>query len=393
MTITKRKNKNGECSYRIRVFLGHDRSGKQIIKSMTYIPDDGMSAKQAEREAYKQGIIFEEKCEREKEFDSRVKFRILADEWLNLMETTQKIKASTLASFKSLRDRTYQALGDMYVDDISYKIIQNFILKLSKPGANVRNGKGLSQKSQKQHVTFISDVMKYALKCDLIPYNPCKDISTVKTVTRPIEPYSLDEAKSLLNAINQKAPLHHKVFFYILCFSGVRRGEALGLEFKDVDFNSGIVKIVRTSNYRNNIGIYTETPKTKSSQRQLYFHPFLIEMIKDLKLENDRMQKAYGKGWQDTDRLFIMEDGSPIHPNTPYTWLERFCKREGLSFKGLHAFRHFVATQALADGVNIKEISSMLGHSLTSTTLNVYAHSIENVNKTAFNAVANLLLN
>lgn len=393
MTITKRKNKNGDYSFRIKVSLGYDSNGKQIVKSMTYSPEKGTPFKQAEREAYKQGIIFEEKCEREQNSRRRVKFRVLAEEWFELMELTKKIKTSTLVSMKSLKERTYQALGDFYVDDISYKLIQDFILELSKPGANSRTGNGLSQKTQKQYVTFISDVLRYALKCDLIPYNPCKDISTVKTVKRYIEPYSIDEAKEILRTIDEKAPLSHKLFFYILSFSGVRRGEALGLEFKDVDMETGTVYIRRTSNYRNGVGIYTDTPKTESSKRTLYFQPFLIEMIKELQAENKRKKQLYGKNWHETDRLFIMDDGNPIHPNSPYTWLERFCKREGLSFRGLQSFRHFVATQAYASGTNLKEISSMLGHSQTSTTLNIYTHALEKVNKTAFNAVANAILN
>ena len=80
-----------------------------------------------------------------------------------------------------------------------------------------------------------------------------------------------------------------------------------------------------------------------------------------------------------------------MHPNTPYTWLKRFCERENVSFKGLHSFRHFVATQAIASGVDIKSVSTMLGHSQTSTTLNIYAHTIQETNKTVLSAVAKIL--
>ena len=103
------------------------------------------------------------------------------------------------------------------------------------------------------------------------------------------------------------------------------------------------------------------------------------------------MSKKCGELWCDTDRLFVTWNGKPMHPNTPYTWLERFCKLEEIPFKGLHSFRHFVATQALTSGVDVKSVSAMLGHSQTSTTLNVYAHAVQDTNEKALNSVAQLL--
>ena len=82
---------------------------------------------------------------------------------------------------------------------------------------------------------------------------------------------------------------------------------------------------------------------------------------------------------------------SATNPSAPYKWLKRFCERENVSFKGLHSFRHFVASQALASGVDVKAVSSMLGHSQTSTTLNIYAHAVQQANEKALNCVASML--
>ena len=80
-----------------------------------------------------------------------------------------------------------------------------------------------------------------------------------------------------------------------------------------------------------------------------------------------------------------------MHPNTPYNWLKRFCGSEGIEFKGLHSFRNTVATEAIANGVDIKTVSSILGHSQTSTTLNIYAHTVQRANTKALNLMADLL--
>ena len=392
-TIQKRANKSGKASYLIKVSLGYDEFGKQRIKSMTYKPSDDLTERQADKEAQKQAILFEEKCKSLELNNKRIKFRYLADEWFDLMERTQEMKQTTISRMKKLKDRTYEAIGDIYVDKITYRQIQSFILDLSKDGVNQTTGKGLSQKTQKHYITFISDVMKYAIKCGYISSNPCKDISVVKTEKKEKDIYSLEELQTLLQKINEKADTDYKLFFSLLAYCGIRRGEALGLEYKDVDFKNNTITIRRTSNYSVEKGVYTDTPKTTSSYRNLQLQPFMIELIKKMQEDRKRQSEKLGDLWVENDRLFITWNGKPMHPNTPYTWLQRFCESEGISFKGLHSFRHSVATHAITNGVDIKTVSSVLGHSQTSTTLNIYTHAVQKSNVQALNRMAELLEN
>ena len=177
----------------------------------------------------------------------------------------------------------------------------------------------------------------------------------------------------------------------MLAYSGMRHGEALGLEYKDINFETSVLTICRTSNYHQGYGVYTDTPKTKSSYRSLYIQPKIVGLIKLLKTQQEQQANDCGDLWVETDRLFIKWNGQPLHPSAPYKWLTRFCERENVSFKGLHSFRHFVASQALASGVDVKAVSSMLGHSQTSTTLNIYAHAVQQANEKALNCVASML--
>ena len=177
----------------------------------------------------------------------------------------------------------------------------------------------------------------------------------------------------------------------MLAYSGMRHGEALGLEYKDINFETSVLTICRTSNYHQGYGVYTDTPKTKSSYRSLYIQPKIVGLIKLLKTQQEQQANDCGDLWVETDRLFIKWNGQPLHPSAPYKWHKRFCERENVSFKGLHSFRHFVASQALASGVDVKAVSSMLGHSQTSTTLNIYAHVVQQANEKALNSVASVL--
>ena len=85
------------------------------------------------------------------------------------------------------------------------------------------------------------------------------------------------------------------------------------------------------------------------------------------------------------------DTGEPIHPNTPYHWLRRFCEDTGQRFLGIHAFRHLNASLLINSGVDVKTVSASLGHSQVTTTLNIYAHTFEEAQARASEAVADLL--
>ena len=391
-TITQRVNKKGDISFRIKVSCGYTFDNKQIIKCMTYKPDKGMTKTQAKKEAQKQAVLFEEQCQNGNASKRKIKFSELANEYLSFLEFTKTQKTSSIERLKSCKERTYKALGNLDIDKVTYRQVQNFILSLAQKGQNKRTGQGLSTKSQKHYLTFISDVMNYGIKNEIITHNPCKGITLVKTEPQEKDIYSLEELKSILAKINEKATLDYRLFFSLLSCMGLRRGEAMGLEYKDFDFNNGTVFIQRTSNYRNSsTGIYTSTPKTKSSCRVLAVPEFIIDLVKELQEEQKEQSMKCGDLWVDSDRLFITWNGTPMHPNTPYTWLERFCSEQNLPFKGLHSFRHFFATQAIINGTDIATVSSVLGHSQTSTTLNIYTHAVKQANVKAINVVADLI--
>ena len=392
MNITKRVSKKGDVSFLIRVSVGYDGNNKQIMKSMTYKPEKGMTVKQAEKEANRQAVLFEDKCKSNDLANKKIKFQVLADEWLQERELVQDIKPSTLVRMKTLKERTYKAIGHIYVDKLSYRMIRDFIQSLAKDGVNKTTGGGLSQKTQKHYLTFISDIMKYAKVCGYIENNPCSGVKTVKTESQQRQVYSLEEMQVLLQRINAKADLQHKVMFNLLAYYGMRKGELMGIEFKDIDFSNNTLNIVRTSNYQNkSTGIYTSTPKTKSSIRQLLLQTELVAMISELYKEQREQAKKCGDLWVNSDRLFINWCGEPMRPYYPYRWLKNFCEAEGLTFKGLHSFRHTVATQSITNGIDISTVSKVLGHSNTTTTLNIYTHEVTKAKAQALNLYADLL--
>ena len=114
----------------------------------------------------------------------------------------------------------------------------------------------------------------------------------------------------------------------------------LGLEWKDIDFEHDIISIKRTSNYTAERGIYTDTTKTKRSQRTLKIAQPIMNMIKEYKAEQDEEALRLGDKWIETDRLFTKWNGAEMNNQTPYGWLKEFCEKNELPFYGLHSFRH-----------------------------------------------------
>lgn len=394
--ITKRISKKGVVSYRIKVSLGYNEFHKQITKSFTWTPDPGMTDRQIKKELQRQAAILESESDRIPKITRRVKFRELSEEWLAFVEQTGEMKTSSLERIKGLRARTYKAIGNLYVDEITYRMIQQFILSLSKAGTNSTTGGGLSEKTQKHYVNYISDVMKYAVKCELIPKNPCVGITVAKTGKRERDAYDVSEEADILRSLAEEdAPLKYQAFFALAVYCGFRRSEIMGLEWKDIDFGNKVISVVRTSQYRGkNTGIYTDTPKTKNSERHIVVTDAILDILEKLRMEQIGQRIHCGDQWVKTDRLFTQWNGKPMNPNTPYVFLQKFCDRNDIPFKGVHSFRHAFATNLIASNeVDIRTVSALMGHSQTSTTLNIYAHEVKKASAKGMQIMANLVDN
>lgn len=251
------------------------------------------------------------------------------------------------------------------------------------------NGK-LSPKSIQHYLSFVSSVLDYAFRFGIVPANPCKRV-TVPTAAPPErECYTIEEAQTFLESLNS-APTKYRAFFVLAIYGGLRRGELLGLEWKDIDFQSQIIKIQRTSQYLKERGTFTDETKTKKSRRTLKLPSCVFDVLKDHRVGQMEGQLLMGDRWKGTGRLFTREDGTPMHPNTPYHWLQRFCLETNQRFLGVHAFRHLNASLLINHGVDAKTVSASLGHSQVTTTLNIYAHTFEEAQARASEAVADLL--
>jgi len=381
--IRKRGN-----SYQIRVGVGYKPDGTQISRSMTWSPAPGMSERQIEKELNRQAVIFEEEC-KSRSAGGMVKFEIFAEEWFSEYAKSN-LRNTTFNFLYHQRLRVYRAIGDTSMEKITVRQLQEFINSLSKDGANEVNGKPLSPKTVRHVLSLVSDIFAYAVRMGIVRENPCVRVVLPKLVRKEKKIYTVEETVRLMELL-RKEPVKYRAFFFLLIYSGCRRGELLGLEWRDVDFANCLISVRRTSCYTPDRGTYTDTTKTEQSKRTLKLPQEVMDILCELRDFQLRQADIFGDKWVESGRLFTKETGEPQHPNTSYHWLEKFCARNGLPFYGLHSFRHLFASLLVGNGVDIVTVSGVLGHSAVSTTSNIYCHMLEDARVRASDTVASAL--
>lgn len=389
--IQKKTNAKGEAVYKIKVSCGYNSEGKQITRTKTYKPNPKMTAKQIEKEVNKQAVLFEQEIANDNTAMRTAKFETIAAEWLNHITRSGEVKISSIQTYKGAQERTYKAIGHIQIGKLTKKQVQDFIYGLAD-GSD--GGRPLATKTQKTYLTFVSSVCNYAIDVlEVISKNPCARVKCEKKKTKERQVYTLDEEAVLINRlIERNAPVHYLVYFLLLIHLGLRKGEALGIKWRDFNYDKGTVYIQRQIQYRNSsTGVYVESPKTESSFRCLKVPQEVIDLLPLLKAEQERTKTDVGDNWKEQDFLFTTWCGEPMRPGRPYVWLKKFCEREKLQFKAIHSFRHSSITYLIHSGVPVDTVANMHGHKNGNITRSEYTHEIQEATALGCDMMSQLL--
>ncbi len=353
-----------------------------------------MTEKQIEKELQRQAVLFEESC-MNGHVNSAVKFQEFTEQWFK--EYTEiKLKAQTIRNYRYFSDRVYKAVGHMRMDKITTRTIQKFITQLTETPKIDQHGdtiEYLSPKTIKNYISFISSVFDFAVKQQIISSNPCRNVSLPTVIQKERNVYTMDEVQHILDWFEDEKNEHFSfvIFFTLAIFTGLRRGELLGLEWKDFDFENCLMDVRRNSLWTKEKGIYTDTPKTKGSIRMLKIPRELANQLLEYKKFQDDYKISLGDKWIECDRLFTKADGSPMSVRAPRRFLENFCKKHNIRYCNIHSFRHFNASVLISNGVDVKTVQACLGHNDANTTLNIYSHSFQEAQARAMTSVADCI--
>lgn len=385
--------------YEIRVSMGYDMNGKKITKSKTWVPPKNLTQKQLAKELERQKVLFEEEVKTGNCPTSNMRFKDYSDMWCK--EYGEKFLApKTYYRYCDYLKRINQAIGNIKLQDLTPIQLNRFYQNLAEDGVskkvkkdkkgNVLPERKLSPKTIREHHVLISSMLKRAVKWNLIKENIAYRADPPRANPSDIDFLDEKEIQAIISALESE-PITYKTMIVLIFFTGMRRGELFGLEWKDIDFDNNTLKIERTSQYIGNKTIITKGPKTRSGHREIYISQSLVRVLKKYRAWQAQRRLDVGSDWNDTDRLFTQWNGKPMYPDSLTKWFSKFLERNNLRKVTLHSLRHTNATIMIAEGTDIRTVSNRLGHAQTSTTLNIYTHALKSKDEQAAEVLDNVL--
>ena len=372
-SVRRYETKDGRAYYLIRVRRGREKSA---LSRRWYVPD-GWSQRAIDRELAKVSAEFERQVQAG-EVISRNEKRLQAAQEaaeaakiVTLRQYGEKVfmpaktltaTENTRASFQGNLDKwVYPAIGDIKLPEITSAQISALLLDMQ--------GKGKAHATVVKVYTILNSLFKMAYLSDMIARNPMDKVERPKPRKDEIKPqtaqaYTAQEVRDILTALEGE-PLKWRAFIHLLIDTGVRRGEALAVQWEDIDFQENTILICRNLCYTPDKGIYLDTPKNGRC-RMVDVGEDTLQLLKQIR----EQQGAGGK-------YIFTQDNSlePMHPTSPTHYFRQFAKRNGIKDFHPHKLRHTFASVAITAGADVVSVSETLGHSDTAVTLRMYTHA------------------
>ena len=372
-SVRRYETKDGRAYYLIRVRRGREKSA---LSRRWYVPD-GWSQRAIDRELAKVAAEFEREAQAG-EVISRAEKRqraaleaAEAAKIVTLRQYGEKVfmpaktltaTENTRASFQGNLDKwVYPAIGDIKLPEITSAQISALLLDMQ--------GKGKAHATVVKVYTILNSLFKMAYLSDMIARNPMDKVERPKPRKDEIKPqtaqaYTAQEVRDILTALEGE-PLKWRAVIHLLMDTGVRRGEALAVQWEDIDFQENTILICRNLCYTPDKGIYLDTPKNGRC-RMVDVGEDTLQLLKQIR----EQQGAGGK------YIFTQDDSlEPMHPTSPTHYFRQFSKRNGIKDFHPHKLRHTFASVAITAGADVVSVSETLGHSDTAVTLRMYTHA------------------
>lgn len=365
-------------SYFFTAYLGYDANGKQIRKTSTYTPPEDVTQKKADKLAKEKYIEFKNKCKDLSDFNDCMRFKDLCEEYLKVY-APNKLKPITAYHYeRQIATHFNDYFGNMKLKDITTSKITKFFNThtiINKSGEE----KPLSHATAKKLYTIMQSVFTFAVHQNYIKETPCRNVILPSEDVNKDEKRKYmteDELRLFLNMLdnNCKYP-DFAILMKVLLYTGMRSGEALGLQWKDIDFETNTIHITHTL---SDVGgqHFLTTPKTKNSKRYIAMSSTVADLFREQRKYQLNLQMAL-KDFPHTEMVFTSANGNYKDRSSLNTSLRRFVNGTKLDFLTLHCLRHSNATLLLNSGVDLKIVSEHLGHSDVSVTANVYADVLD----------------
>lgn len=343
-----------------RVIQGDPIGGKTNYK---YLYGRTYQEVRHRKQVFLQDILSQEKFTVSSGGNTTVKFREVAKRWLDRKKPL--VKESTLSCYLVMVENyILPELGDLDISEITSKRITEFLLNRKQHGRK-RDGGPLANKTISDLRVILKQILFYAKSCGLIDSIPdCPSVCVRQASVSVLTGQELARIESVLMKEDQPFSLGVLLSLY----GGLRIGEVCALRWEDFDFQNGTVQVSRTLSRIPNIdkGVNSKTkvvigrPKTDSSLRTIPLPTPVFLYMKE--------RRRHGTAYLLTGTEKYME------PRVCLDRFKRMLKRSGVAEHTWHTLRHTFATRYIENGVDIKSLSEIMGHSNIKITLQRYVH-------------------
>jgi len=312
----------------------------------------------------------------------------LAKEWLPAVKAT--IRPSTYNSYvQHVECHIAPHIGSVKLQKLSGSQVNALYAKLAESGA--KDGKkGLSPMTIHHVHACLHKACKDAVRWGHISRNPLDAADPPRKKgdgSKEMRTWTKAQLKAFLGAVADErlSPLWHTI-----AMTGMRRGEAIGLRWSDVDLEGGRLA-VRRALIPSGREVIVSEPKTIKGRRVIAIDPGTVEVLKAQAARQLDEQKEWDEAWVETGLVFTLENGEALDPESVSRYWRQAVKKSMLPQIRLHDLRHTHATLALQAGIHPKVVSERLGHATISITLDTYSHAIPAMQEEAAALIAGLV--
>ncbi|MBP1743820.1 MAG: hypothetical protein H6Q58_798 [Firmicutes bacterium] len=234
--------------------------------------------------------------------------------------------------------------------------------------------------------------------------NPALRVKAPIVTKKEAKHYNVEQTEYILQLILSE-PIKYRTMITLAIFGGMRQGELTALEWADIDFDNSIVKIDKSLQHLPGQSNFLKGTKNETS-RIISVPKSVISLLKEYKIWQNGEKAKLGDLWHDSDFLFTTIDGKPIFPSTISKWFLAFIRKHNesddssiadknkaqylLPEVNFHGLRHTSATLLINQNVDVSTVSKRLGHARTSTTMDIYSHSLQKADIVAADKLENL---
>ena len=244
--------------------------------------------------------------------------------------------------------------------------------------------KKLSDSTIRSTYTVARAGLDGAVRDGLLARNPAEAVKRPGLKRKEARHLEADEVRRLLATL---AGHRYHLALILIAFSGLRRGEALALRWSDLDLDAGMLKVAGTLG-RVNRSLSISEPKTAKSRRVVPLSGDVVALLRKHRTEQKRQRLAAANQWTDTGLVFTTELGTPVEPRNLLRVAQSAAAKAGLADVDIHILRHSTATAMMNDGVPLKTVADLLGHSSISITGDIYGHTSDDAARAAVDGLA-----